>query len=259
MRAVTRAAGGAISRCELEFLARVPLDPVQAALQHQAYEQCLRELGLDVISLPADDRFPDGLFVEDPAIVLDEIGVICRPGAASRRGETASLAAALAPFRRLEWIREPATIEGGDVMRLGQTIFCGISRRTNEEGARQLGEIVRPFGYRVQPVKVAGCLHLKSAICPIAADTVLANPRWIDIRPFEALRVLPVPGDEPSAANVLRIGDTILMPSSFPNTRKLLERNGSRVLALDISELQKAEAGVTRSSLIFESGTEARA
>jgi len=250
--ALTRGVSPAIASCELENLPRVPIDAALAARQHRDYELCLESCGLRVVSLPADPRFPDGLFVEDPALVLDEIAVICRMGAASRRGEADSLAEALAPFRKLHWIREPASIEGGDVMRIGRTLYCGISRRTNPEGARQLAGMVERLGYRVVPVPVSGCLHLKSAVCPVADDVVLANRPWIDVSPLGDLRILDVAADEPGAANVLRIGSRIVMPSSFPATRDLLDRAGFETIPLDISELQKAEAGVTCSSLIFQ-------
>jgi dimethylargininase len=250
--AFTRGVSASITSCELEYLPRTPIDAAKAVDQHRNYERCLEECGLRVISLPPDPQLADGLFVEDPAIVLDEIGIICRMGAASRRAEAASLAEALAPFRGLEWLREPATVEGGDVMHIGTTLFCGISRRTNRDGARQLADLVQPFGYTVTPVAVSGCLHLKSAICPLSPDAVLANRRWIDLEAFRDFTVFDVPDDEPGAANVLRIGENILMPASFPQTRDLLVRNGFRVITVDISELQKAEAGVTCSSLIFE-------
>jgi len=250
--AITRGVSPSIASCQLEYLARTPIDVPKAAAQHRDYEAFLTSLGLRVISLPPDEALPDGLFVEDPAIVLDEVAIVCRLGAESRRAEAVSVAEALSPFRRLRWLREPGTLEGGDVMRIGKTLYCGISRRTNQEGARQLGDLLKPLGYTVVPVAVSGCLHLKSAICPLSDDAVLANRSWIDMESFSSLSILDVPSEEPAAANVLRIGETILMPSSFPQTRDLLEHSGFRVTSLEISELQKAEAGVTCSSLIFK-------
>jgi dimethylargininase len=250
LTAVTRAVSPNLALCELEFLERQPIDAVQAAAQHRQYETCLESLGVRVIALPAEPDLPDSVFVEDPAIVLDEFAVICRTGAESRRGEADSLAQALAPFRGLKRITAPATIEGGDVMLVGKTLYVGVSRRTNREGIRQLAEIVEPCGYRVEPVQVLGSLHLKSACCCLGQDLVLANREWIE--PLPGVRVLDVPAQEPWAANVLRIGETVLMPASFPCTRDVLERSGFRVVTVDISELQKAEAGVTCSSLIFE-------
>ena len=250
--AITKQVSDSIGLCELEYLERSPIDREKAICQHRTYELCLNQCGLRVISLPGDPKFPDGLFVEDPAIVLDEIAIICRMGAAPRRGENASIAEALSPFRQLEWIREPATIEGGDVLRLGKTLFCGVSRRTNREGAQQLADALCPLGYTVVPVIVSGCLHLKSAICPLRDGAMIANRSWIETKPFEGFRILDVAETEPLAANVLAIREKIIMPASFPKTRKILEAAGLEVIALDISELQKAEAGVTCSSLIFD-------
>ena len=163
--AITREVSPRLAECNLEFQERRPIDIAKAAAQHRAYQSSLRELGLQVISLPADPEMPDSMFVEDPAIVLDEVAILCRMGAESRRKEPSRIAGALAPFRDLKWLSEPATLEGGDVMRAGRTLYVGISHRTNREGARQLAELLLPFGYRVVPVEVAGCLHLKSACC----------------------------------------------------------------------------------------------
>jgi len=250
LTALTRAVSPNLARCELEFLERQPIDIPLASAQHRAYETCLESLGARIISLPPDPDLPDSVFVEDPAIVLDEIAILCRTGAESRRKEADSLAQVLAEFRELKWIREPGTIEGGDVMRVGRTLFVGISRRTNREGIGQLADFVAPFGYTVNPVPVRGSLHLKSACCWLDADVVLANRQWIE--PLTGVRILDVPAEEPAAANVLRMGHAVVMPASFPATRDLLERSSFRVVSLDISELQKAEAGVTCSSLIFQ-------
>ncbi|HWZ30342.1 MAG TPA: arginine deiminase family protein [Bryobacteraceae bacterium] len=249
--ALTRAVNPNLAQCELEFLERQPIDVPRAAQQHRNYEACLETLGVRVISLPAEPALPDSVFVEDPAIVLDEIAILCRTGAESRRKEAETIAAALAPFRELKCIREPATIEGGDVMRIGKTLYVGISRRTNREGVRQLAELIAPFGYRVTPIQVLGSLHLKSACCPLDDRTILANREWIEPRALDNFDIIDVAHEEPWAANVLRIGDAVMMPASFPVTRDLLERAGFRVVTVDISELQKAEAGVTCSSLIF--------
>jgi dimethylargininase len=211
---------------------------------------CLTELGVRVLSLPADPLFPDGVFVEDPAIVLDEVAIITRPGAESRRGETQSIASALEKFRELRTIREPGTLEGGDVVRVGKTLFVGLSRRTNQDGIAQLTELLKPFGYRVIPVQVSGCLHLKSGACWAGGDMILANREWVDVQPFRDFRILDVA--EPSAADVLPIGDTVLVPSSFVRTAEVLEAVGAKVRLIDVSELQKAEAGVTCMSLLFE-------
>jgi dimethylargininase len=251
-RALTRQVSPSFASCELTFLDRQPIDVAKAIQQHRAYEACLTELGVNVTSLPADPNFPDGVFVEDPAIVLDEVAIVTRPGAESRRGETESIAQALMQFRELRYIREPATLEGGDVIYVSDLLYVGVSRRTNREGIAQLTELVKPFGYRVQPVKVYGCLHLKSGACWAGGNVILANHHWIEEYQFRGWKIINVPDDEPSAADVLPIGDTLLVPASFTHTRQILEAEGIKVRPIDVSELQKAEAGVTCMSLLFQ-------
>lgn len=252
LTALTRGVSPNLESCQLEFFDRQPIDLTRAIEQHRAYETALASLGARVISLPGRPEFPDGMFVEDPAIVLDELAIICRMGSETRRGESASIAEALTQFRELKSISEPATLEGGDVMRVGKTLYAGVSRRSSREGSAQLERLIGPFDYRVVPVPVSGCLHLKSAVSYLGDATLLANRQWINAGVFRDFRIIDVPRDEPCAANVLRIGDTVLIPASFSKTRKLLEDAGFNVMQLDISELQKAEAGLTCSSLIFE-------
>jgi dimethylargininase len=252
LQALTRQVSPTFASCELAFLDRQSIDVAKAMEQHRAYEACLTELGASVISLPADPQFPDGVFVEDPAIVLDEVAVITRSGAESRRGETESIARALAPFRELRSIQAPATLEGGDVVHVRKTLYVGLSQRTNREGIAQLAEILMPFGYRVVAVQVNGCLHLKSGACWAGGDVILANRQWIDAAAFHDFKIVDVAGDEPSAADVLPIGGKVLVPANFVRTAEILEGAGIKVRPIDVSELQKAEAGVTCMSLLFE-------
>lgn len=205
-----------------------------------------------MISLPAEPDLPDSMFVEDPAVVLDEVAIMTRMGAESRRKESISLAQALSAFRPLHWMKEPATLEGGDVLRIGSTLFVGMSGRTNAAGVAQLRQEVEPLGYLVRPVEVRECLHLKSGCCSIGAQTILANREWVDMKAFEGFRIVDVPPQEPRAANVLTIGESVLVPAAFPQTARLLENLGRKVRILDISELMKAEAGLTCSSLLFQ-------
>jgi dimethylargininase len=253
LTAITRAVGEELNACELSRLERRRIDVEKAARQHRNYEQCLADLGASVISLPAEPGLPDAVFVEDPAIVLDEVAVITRMGAASRRREAESLAAALSQYRPLHRIGSPGTLEGGDVMRVGRQLFVGVSDRTNPEGVRQLDVAVRPFGYEVQPVPVSGCMHLKTGCCYLGDGAILANRSWVTTDLVAGIRVLDVAPAEPWAANVLAIGGRILMPDSFPETRAILGRAGFDVRTVDISELLKAEAGATCMSLVFES------
>lgn len=253
LTAITRAVSPAIGSCELEYLERRPIDLAKAEQQHGEYERCLAQLGAQVISLPAEPDLPDSVFVEDPALVLDEVAVITRMGAESRREEARSLAEALKRFRPLHHLTAPATLEGGDVMRIGRTLFVGVSARTNSAGIEQLTRILAPFGYSVVPVAVRGCLHLKSACTYLGNDTILAHRAWIDMTPLEKFRIVDVAPEEPWAGNTLSVGGTVLVPSAFPATAAILESLGHRVRMLDISELIKAEAALTCSSLIFES------
>jgi dimethylargininase len=252
LTAITRAVSSTIDQCELEYLERRPIDLARAAQQHRAYEGCLAELGARVISLPAEPDLPDSVFVEDPALVLDEVAVITRMGAESRREEARTLAEALAPFRPLRYLTAPATLEGGDVMRIGRTLFVGESARTIRAGIAQLRELLAPFGYTVAPVAVHGCLHLKSACTYLGNDAILAHRAWIDMTPLQGFRIVDVAPEEPSAGNTLTIGETVLIPAAFPATAAILESLGLRVRLLDISELMKAEAALTCSSLIFD-------
>jgi dimethylargininase len=254
LAALTRAVSPTLGSCELTCLPRQEIDIDRAIEQHREYERCLAELGLRVISLPAEPGLPDATFVEDPLVVLDELAIVTRMGAASRRAESDSLASAISAFRPLHRLREPGTLEGGDVMRVGRDIFVGLSRRTNEAGIGQLNAEVESFGYRVHAVEVRGCLHLKSACCALGdlgESTILVNPAWLDLSAFHDFRIIDVAEDEPGAANVLRIGDTVLMAAAFPNTEQILRREGFRIRTVDISELMKAEAAITCSSVIF--------
>jgi dimethylargininase len=252
LKALTKQVSPSFALCELTFLDRQPIDVAKAIGQHRAYEICLAELGAEVISLPADSSFPDAVFVEDAAIVLDEVAIITRPGAESRRGETETIAQALLPYRELRYIREPGTLEGGDVIHVGKTLYTGLSRRTNRDGVVQLEELLQPFGYRVVPVDVNGCLHLKSGACWAGGDVILANRQWINASAFRDFKIIDVAGDEPSAADVLPVGDSLLVPSNYVHTCETLRASGVNVRPIDVSELQKAEAGVTCMSLLFE-------
>lgn len=205
-----------------------------------------------MISLPAEPDLPDSMFVEDPAIVLDEVAVILPLGTASRRAESASLAQTLAKYRKLEHVTLPGMLEGGDVLRIGRKLFAGLSSRTNAEGIRQLAAILAPYGYEVIAVAVTGCLHLKSAVTYLGRNILIANRAWFDLEPFAGFEWIDVNPAEPHAANALSLGATIIFPDSFARTRARIEARGFTVTTIDISELQKAESGLTCSSLLFD-------
>lgn len=252
LTAITRAVSPALPQCELSFVARQPIDLAKANAQHHAYQNLLVSLGARVISLPAEPELPDSMFVEDPALVLDELAVIFPLGTESRRREAATIAAALASFRKLEFVQLPGTIEGGDILRLGRKIFVGLTARSNSEGIAQLTRVVAPHGYQVIGVPVTGCLHLKSAVTALSNNTLLANRAWFDTSSFAGYDWVDVDPSEPHAANALALADTIIFPASFERTRSGIAARGFHVTPLDISELQKAESGLTCSSLIFE-------
>jgi dimethylargininase len=251
-KAITRAVSPAMNRCELSYIDRVEIDIERARAQHNAYQDCLRAMGMEVTELPEQPELPDSVFVEDPAIVLDEVAVLTRPGAESRRPEGKSLAEALTRYRPVVRIIAPGTLEGGDVMRVGRTLYVGASARSNEEGRAQLAEVLRPYGYAVQSVAVRGCLHWKSGCTYLGEGIVLANRAWVDTEALAGLRIVETAPDEPWAANTLTLNGFALLPSCFPNTVPIIEALGWKTLTVDISELRKAEAGVTCSSLIFE-------
>jgi dimethylargininase len=252
LTAITRAVSPAIINCELSFIPRQPIDLQIAREQHHSYEQLLEKLGTRVVSLASEPDLPDSMFVEDPAIVLDELAVIFPLGTESRRREAASLAEAISKFRALEYVALPGNLEGGDILRIGRKLFVGVTKRSNAEGIRQLAAILAPHHYEVIPVPVTGCLHLKSAVTCLGRQTLLANRAWFDPAPFSGYDWIDVDPAEPHAANALALGNTIIFPSSFPRTRARVEAQGFDVTPLDISELQKAESGLTCSSLIFE-------
>ncbi|MCU1294590.1 MAG: Dimethylargininase [Bryobacterales bacterium] len=250
--AITRPVSSSINNCELSFHERVPIDIAKAAAQHKAYQDCLAELDVNIVSLPAEPDLPDAVFVEDPAVVVDEVAVISIMGAASRRPEAITLSDTLSRYRPITSLIEPATLDGGDVLRVDRSVFVGLTQRTNREGFNQLRDVLGGYGYEVRAIEVKGCLHLKSACSYIGRNTILVNRSWIDTEPLRGFELLDVSNDEPAAANALLIQNIVVIPTSFPKTRALLEERGFRVKTVDVSELQKAEAGVTCCSLILK-------
>jgi len=252
LTAITREVSSSLPNCELTFIPRQPIDLVKARAQHHAYEELLRRLGAHVISLPEEPDLPDSMFVEDPAIVLDELAVICSLGTETRRKEAPSLAATLEKYRKLACVKLPGLLEGGDVLRVERKIFVGFTRRTNAEGIRQLTVIVSQFGYDLTAVPVSGCLHLKSAVTYLGRNTLLANRAWFLWARLAGFDWVDVDPAEPHAGNALAIGDTVVFPSSFPRTKERIEEKGFHVTPIEIGELQKAESGLTCSSLLFD-------
>jgi dimethylargininase len=252
--ALTRAVPESIAGCELTHVARTPVDLARARSEHAAYERALVNAGCDVERLPELPAHADSVFVEDCAVVLRELAVIARPGAASRRGEVASVAHALAAQRPLARIESPGTLDGGDVLVLGRALYVGLTRRTNVEGARQLGEHTSAAGYTLETLGVDGALHLKTAVTRAAESVLVVNPRCVDAARFARTgwEIVPVDGREPFAANVLQLPRATLCAAAFPRTNELLRARGVPVLEVEAGELAKAEGGVTCCALLVE-------
>ena len=242
MIAITRDVSRTIQQAELTHLEPQRIDFVLAGHQHDQYRLLLESLGCEVVKLPADDRYPDCVFIEDTAIVFEDLAVITRPGAESRRGETRVVADALEQYRPLVHIEAPATIDGGDVLVLDERLYVGLSERTNEAAIAQLRFHTRR---EVIPVRVDGCLHLKTGVTRVSRDTLLINRNCVDETAFTGWSFIDVDPSEPFGGNALLINDVVIYPSELTRTRARLEAHGLDVRAVDQSELAKAEGGVT--------------
>ncbi len=254
LRAFTRAVSRKLPECALTHLDRVPIDVAKAIAQHAGYEQALKDAGLEVIRLPDLPDDPDAVFVEDTALLLDGHAIITRPGAPSRIGETDSTATGLAGHFELHRIRS-GFVDGGDVLRIGRVLYVGLSTRTDAAGAGALAELVLPLGYHVVQANLRDCLHLKTAATLAGPDEsgmplLLYSEDSVDPAQFVGVESMPV--DEPAAANCLRVLDRLIIPAGNPRTAEKLRTRGFQVVEVDVSELQKAEAGVTCMSLVSD-------
>ena len=251
--ALTRAVSSRINECELTFIERQAIDVERAVRQHRSYQQLLRSLGLNVVELPADDRCPDCCFIEDTALVLDELAIATRPGSDARRAEVAGVLPIIAKHRKIVHVEAPATLEAGDVLRIGRNLFIGVTSRTNREGIDIVREHAAPHGYKVHAVEVPGALHLKSVCTALNERTILADSSRVNIEPFAGYELIEVPPEEWMAANALLANGTVCMHEGFHQTFALLRERKIRVRTVDISEFLKAEAGLTCLSIIFNS------
>ncbi|HUL17853.1 MAG TPA: arginine deiminase family protein [Steroidobacteraceae bacterium] len=250
-QAFVREPSDLLAQCELSYLTREPIDLARARGQHARYVEELTRLGCQIEWLARLPEHADGVFVEDTAVLVPEIGVITRPGAASRRAEVHSVAAALARHLPLVHLEAPATLEGGDVLRVGRAFYVGASARTNAAGVAQLAAALAPFGYTVEALPLHDCLHLKSAVTFIPPATLLVNPAWVEAaRLPDATRIEVAPG-EPYGANTLTVGGVTLVSAAYPRTQERLEAAGIATRALEVGELHKAEAALTCLSLIL--------
>jgi len=242
----------ALENCELTFVDREPIHFDKALKQHSHYANALREAGAQVEIVNVNPDSPDAVFVEDVAIVLDELTIITSLGSAPRRSELPAIEKVIARFTETTRISLPATIEGGDVLKVGRTLYIGETSRTNKAGIDALTAIIKPLGYKTVPVKVKGCLHLKTGITALDDETYVLNSAWLDSSPFNGFRLIDVALDEPWGANVLRIYETLIVSAVYPRTADRIESLGYKTQRVDISEFGKAEAGLTCMSLIFE-------
>jgi dimethylargininase len=243
--ALAREVSPSIGDCELSFVERRPIDVERAVAQHRAYCDALVALGLRVVVLPAEPELPDAVFVEDTAVAVDEVGIVTLPGAESRRPEVVTIAAELRRYRPVAYMPGPGTVDGGDVMQVGRTLYVGRTARSTDDGIADLRAELAPHGYRVVAVDVDGCLHLKSGVSYVGRNTVLANRSWVDPAAFGDVDVVEVAEAEPWAANAVAVGDAVLVSATFRETRRRLEAPGFRVVALDVSEFEKAEGGLS--------------
>lgn len=252
--AVTREPSASLAGCVLSYLERTPIDLDRARRQHAAYRRELRAAGAEVVVLPALDELPDATFVEDTAVVVDELAVVGGLGVASRMPEAEAIVPELERHRPVRRLEEPgATLEGGDVLRVGRMLYVGRSGRTNDAGIEALRRLLEPLGYVVRAVAIDGCLHLKTACTSVGDGVVLTNPEWVDAGVFErdGLRALPVGPSEPWAANAVRVGETVLVPAGNPLTGERLRRTRVQVVEVPIGEFQKAEAGLSCLSVLI--------
>jgi dimethylargininase len=253
-RAFTRAVSPRLAECALTHLERAPINASVAALQHAAYERALGEAGFDVVRLPELPDDPDAVFVEDTALLLNGHAVITRPGAPPRADEAESTARGLEPYFTIHRLAS-GTLDGGDVLRIGDRLYVGQSSRSDALGTAALADLVAPLGFSVVPVELGRCLHLKTAVTFAGPDgegrpTLLVNRDWVDPALFAGTHPLFTAEDEPSAANCVSAGDRLIMAAGSPRTAGRLRDRGFNVVEIDLSELQKAEAGGTCMSLI---------
>jgi dimethylargininase len=254
MIAITRPVSPRMDECELTHFERQPINIALAEKQHEEYVDVLRRLGCQIEMAEELPFCPDAVFVEDCAVVLPELAIIARPGAESRRAEVHSIAELLQGYREnIYYIEAPGTLDGGDVLRIGQQLWVGLSGRTNADAVLQMQAILKPYGYSVEAVRMGnGCLHLKSAVTQVADDLLLLNPEWVHPDYFPDFDVVMTDPEEPGAANALLIGDTVIYPADFPFTALLLAEEGIELLLVDNSEVIKAEGGVTCCSVLVD-------
>ena len=227
------------------------VDYPNALTQLKAYINALETCGLSVTILVVLEDYPDSVFVEDTAVVTGDLAVISNPGVASRKGESPLMAGHLSiVFKYVEHIKDPGTLDGGDVMQMENHFYIGVSKRTNHEGADQFKAIVTSCGYTASKIEHP-IHHLKTGVIYLGENTLLSTGDLINHPEFGAFKKIEVGVDEAPAANIIRLNDYVLMASGFPKTWNAIEKNGLNVIETDISEYRKLLGGLTCMSLRF--------
>jgi dimethylargininase len=251
MIALTHRPSPHMAACQRTYVPQAASDLELAERQHAAYCTALSACSADVRTLDVNGDFPDSTFIEDTAIVLDEVAILCPMGTASRRAEPARIEPVLRKYREVVRIELPATLEGGDVLCAGRKLLVGQSSRTNAAGIAALAAIVGRYGYDIRAVPVHACLHLKTACTALPDGRLLVNSAWINIAALQSRELVHIPATEPWGANVALVGNTVLSAAAHVQTAELIRRLGFTVNPVELSEFAKAEGGVTCLSLLF--------
>lgn len=225
-----------------------------ALKQHDAYIEALKACGVEVTVLPADEAFPDSCFVEDPAVLTTKCGIITNPGASSRNMETQAMISVINEFYpedKIEYIKSPGTLEGGDVMMAGDHFYIGRSNRTNEEGIRQFIEILEKYGFTGSEVPLYEVLHLKTGVTYIENNNMLVSGEFINKNEFKKFNKIIVPDEEAYAANCIWVNGTVIVPEGYPSVLEAVKQAGYQTITVDTSEFRKLDGGLSCLSLRF--------
>jgi len=224
----------------------------RALEQHNEYITALKACGVEVTVLEADEEYPDSTFVEDTAVLTEKCAIIANPVAPSRKGEVVRIKKALERFyTNFEYVMPPGTLDGGDVMRVGDHFYVGLSRRTNREGARQLIRHLERYGYTGSTVELKGLLHLKSGVAYIENNYIVVGAELKDNPSFRCFNIIEVDAEEAYAANCIWVNGYVLIARGFEKTRVAIEKKGYQTIEVDISEFQKVDGGLSCLSLRF--------
>jgi dimethylargininase len=247
-KALVREPGDTYTSCLSSHPQHHTVNLIKARVQHARYCNVLSDLGLEVIRVPRDDLHPDACFVEDNAVVFGDKALICRMAKESRRGEQPGVAAVLEEYVKIKWATASATIEGGDVINLGDRIICGVTERTNLEGVSQLRKWLE---VQVETIDDPSIMHLKSYVTSLGRGRVIATRKYSIHPALDGLEVLVIPDGEEYAADTLTVGDTVLMPAGYPRSYEIVRAEGYEVIPMDVGEIEKCDGALTCLSILF--------